>query len=236
MKLIHKIQQNILHKLLFSSGLRYSELKPSKRMENNQFDFHLDQLIKLGYIEHIKTLYRLTAKGKDFTNRIDTDDKTQQFQSKLGVVVIPHRTLKGKDQYLIYTRLKHPFYGCQGFMSGKVRYGEKIVDTAKRELFEETKLEGTPFLVGIRHYLVFDEQSGELVEDKILFFCGVESPTGNLHANNEGKFSWIGEEDFKKSVINHFESFDVFLEDVDLFRKFDGHVKVVERQQYTDKY
>lgn len=236
MKQLHKIQRDILYKLLFSPGLRYSEVKPNKRIENNQFDFHLDQLIKLGYIEHIESIYKLTNSGKDFTNRIDRDEKIHIYQAKLGVVVVPFRIKNGNEQFLIYTRLKQPFYGCQGFMSGKIKYGEKVLHAAEREFAEETHLKGKPYLVGIRHYHVFNVVTKELVEDKFLFFCGVENPTGNLKPNNEGTFTWVEKKDFKKFVTNHFESFERFLQDVKLITHFSGDVKLVEVDQFTDKY
>ena len=75
MKQLHKIQRDILSKLLFSEGLRYSDAKPNKRLENNKYDFHLDQLIKIGYVQHNDNLYSLTSIGKDYTNRIDRDAK-----------------------------------------------------------------------------------------------------------------------------------------------------------------
>src|SRR5437868_99198 len=103
MKQLHKTQRAILNKLLYSTGLRYSEAKPSKLLPNNKFDFHLDQLIKLGLIRHDNNLYLLTTKGKDYTNRIDREAKTLNQQAKLSVVVIP---VKNDDEYLVYTRLK----------------------------------------------------------------------------------------------------------------------------------
>ena len=56
MRQLHEIQLQILKKLLFASGLRYAQIKPDPQMENNQFDFHLDQLIDGGYVEKYDTL------------------------------------------------------------------------------------------------------------------------------------------------------------------------------------
>ncbi|MEO6508737.1 MAG: NUDIX domain-containing protein, partial [Patescibacteria group bacterium] len=140
------------------------------------------------------------------------------------------------EQYLVYKRLKQPFYGCQGFMSGKMKYGETVIETATREFHEECNLEGKPFLMAIRHYHVFNDETKELVEDKFLFFCGVENPTGKIKASNEGTYEWVNEEDFKEVVTNHFESFDRFLEDVDLLKKYDGKIEFEELDQFTDKF
>jgi hypothetical protein len=48
---MHKLQLQILTKLVFKPDLKYMELKPEKDLENNQFDYHLNQLIDAGYIE-----------------------------------------------------------------------------------------------------------------------------------------------------------------------------------------
>ena len=121
-------------------------------------------------------------------------------------------------------------------MSGKVKYGETIIETAERELFEETHLTGKAELAGIRHYHVRDNSTKEIVEDKFLFFCTVIEPVGKLRANNEGSFKWIYEEDFEKVITNHFESFETFLEDVKLAKDFNGVITFVEYDQFTDKF
>ena len=46
MEEIHEIQRKVLLDLLFSKGLRYTELKADEKMGNRQFDFHLDFLQK----------------------------------------------------------------------------------------------------------------------------------------------------------------------------------------------
>jgi hypothetical protein len=60
MKQLHTIQLMILRKLLFAESLRYGELKPDKKMENNQLSFHLDALLEFSYVEKIDGGYRLT--------------------------------------------------------------------------------------------------------------------------------------------------------------------------------
>lgn len=137
MKQPHPIQLQILKKLLFVKSVKFTDLKPDKDIENNQFDFHLDQLIRFEYIEKLGKEYSLTSVGKEFANRMDTDKTTINIQAKISAVVAPVRINKdGEKEFLIYTRLKHPFYGCQGFMSGKIAYGEAVLEAASRELKE----------------------------------------------------------------------------------------------------
>ncbi|OGM32316.1 hypothetical protein A2803_04120 [Candidatus Woesebacteria bacterium RIFCSPHIGHO2_01_FULL_44_21] len=236
MKQLHEIQLQILKKLLFANGLKFSELKPDNEMENNQFTFHLDQMIAMGHIAKTEHKYFLTQKGKEFANRMDTNKTAIPLQAKISVIIIP---MKGKPKnrvFLIYTRLKQPFYGCQGFMSGKVNFGEKVIDAAKREFKEETNLDGRAQIVALKHYRVFDKKTKELLEDKFMFYCKVENPRGDLVPADEGKYGWVNRKDLKKYVTNHFESFDVLLEDIKLAESFDGHVKFIEIDHFSIKF
>ena len=237
MKQLHGIQLQILKKLLFSNGLRYSRLKPDPEMENNQLDFHLDRLIGGGYIAKGKNDYSLTSFGKEYANRMDTEEVVIAKQSKVGVLICCTRKMGGQLQYLIYTRLKQPFFGCQGFMSGKVRYGEKVIETAKRELKEETGLNGNSQIVAIKHFLVFDKSTKELVEDKFMFLCKVDNPRGDLVAENgEGKYEWVNEKDLKSYVTNHFESFAAFQEQIKLVKNFRGNLILQEIDHESSKF
>ena len=56
MEKLHDIQNQILKRLMFSTGLRYTEMKPDKEMENNQFQFHLNQLTKKGYVQTLECI------------------------------------------------------------------------------------------------------------------------------------------------------------------------------------
>jgi hypothetical protein len=117
MKNLHLIQIAILKKLLFVPSARYMQLKPED-VENNQFDFHLDQVVKFGYVYKLTDgSYALSADGKDFTNRMDAEEVAVPKQAKLGVVICCIRKGQAGNEFLIYTRSKHPFFGCQGFMS-----------------------------------------------------------------------------------------------------------------------
>lgn len=234
---MHAIQLGILHKLLFSPSLPYSKLKPSSQMENNQFDFHLDQVMKAGYIAKQGRVYILTDQGKEYANMIDRDAQSVTKQAKISMAVCPRRIVDGKKQFLIYTRLKHPFYKCQGFLSGKVGYGEAVIDAVKRELKEETNLEGEPVITSIRHYRVYN-QDAMLLEDKFMFFCVVDNPRGDLIESEEGMYEWIDEENLFSYVTNHFVSMEQFREDMEEF-SFDSPYTIqrfIEIIQKTEKF
>lgn len=236
MKQLHEIQLAILKKLLFAERLRFSEMKPDAEMENNQFTWHLDQIVEAGYVRKDGIGYRLTDRGKEYANQMDTEQKKIMRQAKLGVMICCVRGEEKDKEYLIYTRLKHPFFGCQGFPTGKIGYGEQVMETAKRELEEETGLIGEPTLITIRHYRVFRKQTGELVEDKFLFLCAFSNPRGALQPSDEGEYAWVKESEFAKYVTNPFESFESFLADIEEVAMFDGHIVMREVDHWSEKF
>jgi ADP-ribose pyrophosphatase YjhB (NUDIX family)/predicted transcriptional regulator len=240
---LHFIQNEILKKLLFADKLKYSELRP-ENLENNKLNFHLNQLQDLGLIEKSDSKYYLTLKGKEFAGRLNTDVLKIEKQAKLSVLVAPVRKAGDELEFLIYTRLKQPFYGCQGFLSGKIGYGETIIEGAKREMKEECNLDGEPQIIQLMHYRVFDKLSPQegavsqprLLEDKFMFLCVVKEPVGELLQSNEGKFQWVKESEFAKYITNHFESYDVFINEVNLIKNFNGAVSIVEVDHASGKF
>lgn len=232
---LHYIQLNILKKLLFAETLKFSELKPFD-IENNQLTFHLDRLIKDGLVEKVDDGYKLTVKGKEFANRMDTDKAKMQLQGKIGVIQCCINNQKSENEFLLYTRLKHPFYGSQGYSSGKVRFGETIKDAAKRELKEETNLEGEPELFMIEHHLVYSKDEHKLLEDKYFYFCKIINPKGELKANEEGKFEWVKESEVSKYLKKPFESVERILYITERIKDLKKEITFEEITHFTDSF
>jgi len=231
MKKIHKIQLLILSKLLFADRLLYSEIKPDE-MEGSQFKFHLDKLKKSGFVQKEDEYYSLSEKGKNYANSFDLDYKHSNVQAKHTVVMCC--VSKNFKQVLIYKRLKNPFYGCLGFPTGKVRYGESIEEAAIRELKEETNLSGSsPELVGIRHFRVYTKQDKKLVEDKVMYIFRFIEPKGRLKDDKEGEFQWVPIDRIRSVVKKPLEEFDEFLEMV-LDKK--SHLTFKESKHITDRF
>src|SRR5690606_31041255 len=104
MNQLHYIQIKILRKLLFSNGLKFSDLKPLKEIENSQFKFHLDQLKRFKYVIKDSLKYKLTDLGKEFANQMDTDNEQIKRQGKISVIQCCVRDTNNENEFLVYTR------------------------------------------------------------------------------------------------------------------------------------
>ena len=188
----------ILKELLFKPFSRFSRLN-IKGLTSDHFSYHIKTLIDEGYVKKEKGVYSLTAKGKEFASTMDTDNATIEKQPKVGVLVVTYKYRAGKKYLLIQERTKEPYFGYKGFFTGKVRFGEKVCDTARRELTEETGLTAQDVtLKTVIRDQVINSEKGNLLEDKIFFICTIKNPKGEIISTENGKNYWITEEDFYK--------------------------------------
>lgn len=200
-------------------------------MEGSQFMFHMDKLVNDGLILKQESSYELTALGKDYANKMDDANRSVVPQAKLSAIQCAYREVNGERYLLIYKRLKSPFFGCQGFPTEKVEWGEKIADGSKRGLFEETGLEGEPRLFAIRHYRVFVED--KKVEDKVMYCYLFDNPKGEIKGNLEGDFEWVAEKELEIKVINPLEE---FWGTVEALRSFKKEITFKEIDIVTNKF
>lgn len=207
---IHEAQTKILRELLFLPACKFAELQKVSGLESDHAKFHIKRLVELGYVDKINDRYALSVKGKEYANKLDTDAGIIERQPKVAVMLIVERTNSdGVKEYLLQERLKHPYYGYWGPPTGKVRWGESILETASRELEEETGLEGTFEFRGINHERVIHDDTGEIVEDKLfnLMFCNSSSGTLNEYFDG-GHNAWRTRQEMKGEV-KKYKSFDV---------------------------
>lgn len=187
MKQLNHIQNKVLHKLLFSPKLRYSEIKPED-MTGSHFKFYLDQLLVEKLVTKREARYILTRKGKELANQMNTDTKQISQMPKVTSKLCCIRGNGVSRELLIYKRLKNPFYGHIGIPTHKVWYGEPMLQAVKEGLTNECGLSGEPELVGIRRYLVYFEK--ELVEDKLFFIHRFSQLKGEISKNRDGEYFW----------------------------------------------
>jgi len=204
---IHPIQAKILRTLLFNPEARFSDLNIGN-VPSDHFTFHLKRLISLGLVEKdSRNKYQLTVSGKEFANRFDTDKVVLERQAKIGVLVCAVKKEGKIKKYLSQQRLKQPYYGFCGFITGKVKWGETILETADREFQEESGLTGGLTLVGIKHKMDYSKE-GNLLEDKYFFVFRAENTGGNLVETFEGgRNIWLSEKEILE-LPNLFDGVD----------------------------
>jgi len=109
---------------------------------------------------------------------------------------------------LIQKRLKEPYYGYLGFLTGKVRFGETIIQTAERELKEESGLSAKFKLRYILHEHVYSKE-GDLLEDKIFFVTGAENIKGTLINTKDGENSWMDEKAYLQMKDKYYDEEEI---------------------------
>ena len=188
----HETQLQILSELLFHPSVHFADLQKNTNLTSDHFNFHLNKLIEIGFVEKAqKGEYRLTTVGKEYANRIDTDAKEIERQPKISVLLMIERDNNGKKEYLLQQRLKQPFYGFWGMMSGKIKFGDSFEDTAARELAEETGLIGDFEFLSIYRKRDYN-QDNDLLEDKVFVRMKTLNPTGTLVEDFEcGHNEWL---------------------------------------------
>jgi 8-oxo-dGTP diphosphatase len=184
---IHEVQTSILRELLFLPSAGFAELQKSTKLTSDHFTFHIQRLVDIGLVEresHGK--YRLTVKGKEYANRLDTDERAIERQGKIAVLVVPVRTRQsGETEYMVQKRKKQPFYGYHGFMTGKLRWGETVSEGAARELEEETGMAAKITIKGMYHKMDYTDD-GQMLEDKHFYVVRADAPTGTFTEAFEG--------------------------------------------------
>lgn len=187
---VHQAQVEILHVLLFKPDAGFTELQKASGLGSDHFNFHIKQLLEQNFVaKNAAGKYHLTPKGKEFSNRFDTDAREVERQPKVAVCLIIH---DASGRTLMQQRLKQPYFGWWARPTGKIRWGETIMDCGARELLEETGLEADLEFRGIYHKTDFNKETGDMLEDKIFFDIIGVNPRGKLIVDFEGgKNQWM---------------------------------------------
>jgi ADP-ribose pyrophosphatase YjhB (NUDIX family) len=227
---MHQSQIAIIHHLLFTPEASFSEIQRSTGLASDHFNFHIKKLIDEVYVEKLEKGYKLTNKGKEYANRMDTDEKEIEKQPKVSIAITIERKGKnGEREFLFQQRKKNPYFDFWGRAGGKVRWGESIIDAANRELKEETGLEADFEYRLLYHKRDFNKTTGKLLEDKIFLCVYATEYRGQLIEKFEGGVNkWMTHEEFTTKE-KRFTSVDEFLVLIDKGETF------VEREFFYDE-
>lgn len=227
---MHQSQIAIIHHLLFTPEASFSEIQRSTGLASDHFNFHIKKLIDESYVEKLDKGYKLTNKGKEYANRMDTDEKEIEKQPKVSIAItVERKGENGEREFLFQQRKKNPYFDFWGRPGGKVRWGESIIGAANRELKEETGLEADFEYKLLYHKRDFNKKTRKLLEDKIFLCVYATEYRGELIEKFEGGVNrWMTHKEFTTKE-KRFKSVDEFLELIDKGESF------VEREFFYDE-
>lgn len=162
-------------------------------MTSDHFNFHIKKLVEREFVEKDEDTYSLTRSGKEYANRMDTDENVIEVQPKISVALIIEND---KGEILAQERRKQPYFGFWGRPTGKIRRGEEMLEAAARELMEETGLTADLRVAGVYHKMDYERDSLELLDDKVFVLIYGTNPVGELVAEQEGhRNEWLSDEE-----------------------------------------
>lgn len=186
--MVSEVQVKILTKLMKSSdGLRYSQAYPGKDIDDDLYNYHLQQLVEKGLVEKKDSKYQLTIDGRREVQKIDAKGQVMDYYFRISVLLY---VINEKGELLLQKRTRYPLLGDINTPSGKVKQGESFTDAAKRKLLEETGLMADFQFIGAFRSTRYDE-NGNFEEDTIYHVCIAENFRGNLIEKTEfGEYFW----------------------------------------------
>lgn len=208
---IHHLQTALVRKLTTSpKGARFNELL-LENLVSEHMNYHLKQLMRLGYIEKKGERYILTDTGKDYVNLTDDEVSELEKQPKTSVILWGVRENdQGQTELLVCRRLRHPYYGKVGRLTGKVRYGERLEEAAVRELYEETGLTAKKLTLQRIYHKVRSRADGNTVQDVIFYIFLLEEMSGTFITKTAHQENfWITEADFTQKKYDFFDDFEL---------------------------
>ncbi|HYH75446.1 MAG TPA: NUDIX domain-containing protein [Candidatus Saccharimonadales bacterium] len=185
---LHKTQVSILHSLRYAPSARFNTLMRPTGHTSDTFKFHLRKLLSQGLVEKTSAgTYVLTAKGKEFANNLDEQQRMEQKQPKLSVLIVAPRTdADGRTSYLLQKRARNPYLGYWNEITGPVRWGDSFEDAAAKVLLKQTGLQADFRVRGMRRIRDYAADSNALLEDKVFVIIEATKLYGELQNKYAG--------------------------------------------------
>lgn len=223
---LHKIQNEIFRKIITTEGLRFNQLLIDN-VDSELVNYHVKRLLSLRLIVKEGNLYKLNEKGKELSNLMDDTSLEIERQPKTSILIYGVKKLEsGEVGHLFTKRLKHPYYGLIGRLSGKVRFGESLKEAAERELLEETGLKANILVLEEIYHKRRYKSDGTCVQDVLFYIFFAKNFIGDFIEKTEFQENlWITQKMLEENEYNTFRMEElsdryepqdlIFTEDVD---------------------
>ncbi len=178
---LHEFQLVIIKNLSLKPEARFNDLL-IEGLKSEHMNYHLQKLIDLCLVEKAATKYRLTDRGKDYSNLLDDNIEIVEKQPKSSVLlhVVQKRPGTKELEHLVCRRLRQPYFGKVGKLTGKVRFGETLRQAAERELYEETGLKAKSVNLEEIYHKVRRRQDGTTAQDVIFYIFFINEVYGTF--------------------------------------------------------
>jgi predicted transcriptional regulator len=222
---LHKAETHILRIARRSKTARFSDLMKPTELTSDSFKFHLRKLVQAGHLtKQLDGTYTLTPAGKEFANALDRDRHAVRKQPKLSVMIVLADD-QTPGRYLFHERLRNPFWGYWGLLSGPIRWGETPEQCASRELAKQTGLRAQFTVAGCLRKRDYSTAGAQLLEDKQFIIVTGSKPQGEL--SNEwpgGRSCWMSVDELKQQP-RYYKDTEAVLDmiaDHQFYREVDG--------------
>lgn len=212
---LHYYQKALVKKLtLAKSGKRFNQLI-IHGLESEHMNYHLKKLLEIGFVSKLEENYLLTDKGKDYSNLLDDGLAVTEKQPKTSIIIWGVRkNPKGEVEHLLNRRLRQPYYGKVGRITGKVLFGETLRQAAERELYEETGLKAKKFTLEEIYRKLRKREDGVFVQDVIFYIFFVTGFSGNLIAKTPFQENfWATKKEIYGKNKKRYDLYDDFVMD-----------------------
>jgi ADP-ribose pyrophosphatase YjhB (NUDIX family) len=164
-------------------------MQPEK-VPNDLYNYHLQFLVKKGFITKSGQGYSLSETG--IWHVADPYPANDAITSlfKINVITIVSRVVDGKIEILNQIRKSNPSYGKVGVMGGVVLKGELIEPAATRKLKQETGLDAKFKLIACERRVMYKD--GELFSDVLFPIAYADRYSGDLKNDSDfGHNMWV---------------------------------------------